>query len=80
MSGRAERGRRDGVPQGRRPVFDRIWLRRIALAVIVASALVLVARLSMMAVSGGGKRIERFEHSVEQETGVPLPQGARAMP
>ena len=80
MSGHAERGRRGAVPRGRRPDIDRRWLGRIALAVIVAVALALVARVSMMAFSGGVKRIERFERSVEQETGVPLPQGTRAMP
>jgi hypothetical protein len=80
MSARAERRRRDGVPQGCRRELDRTWLGRIALAVIVAVSLALVARVSMMAFSGSGKRMERFEHGVAQEAGASLPPGTRALP
>lgn len=67
MSGRAERGRRSSARKGQRPEFDRTWLGRAALAVIVAIALVLVARVSMLAFSGGSKRIERFEQSAARD-------------
>jgi hypothetical protein len=80
MSGHAERGRRGAPPRGRRPELDRTWLGRIALAVIVAAVLALVARVSMMAFSGGGTRTERYERSAAREHGAPLARETGALP
>jgi hypothetical protein len=67
MSKRAEPDSRGGRSPGRRPQFDRAWIGRIALALIVAAALALVARVSTMVFGGGSARIERFERSVDRD-------------
>jgi hypothetical protein len=76
MSKRAEPDSRGGRSQGRRPSFDRAWIGRIALALIVAAALTLVARVATIVFGGGSSRIERFERSVDRDQAREPAQGA----
>ncbi|HEX4883432.1 MAG TPA: hypothetical protein VFX05_04775 [Casimicrobiaceae bacterium] len=77
MSARADRRAAQRVPAARAPrrvEIDRTWLLRIGLAVVVVVGLVLVARVSMLAFGGAGKRLQRFE----QQSAPPAPAASTA--
>jgi hypothetical protein len=80
MSGRADHGGRDAVPRKRLPGIDRVWLGRIALAFVVTLGVVLVARVSMMAFSGGSQRVDRYERSTERAQGDDAPSRVPGRP
>lgn len=80
MSGHAERESRGDPPRRWWQDFDRRWYWRIALAVAIVAALALVARVSMIAFGGGGKRVERFEQSVGREPSRGAAPGAGPPP
>lgn len=79
MAPRADQRRvRTSREPPRKPRFevDRVWLLRAVVAVVALAGFLLIGKVSMMAFSGGGKRLERYEQRSDDNASSSPKDGA----